>query len=152
MVISASKAGNLRELARALLEEHGADLSSGDSTGKALGEILRAYHRRLSALVGDGGFLSLLELAGRQALPEHPALEPFLSSVSIEAILDPGGKGPASGSGEEGAAALSDFLGQLLSLLRGLGRDQDWAVVELWPGLRALEEAGLLDEPREGGG
>lgn len=138
--------------ARELLTEAGADLASVEKTAAAAQGLFRRIYEHLTPRIGDGAFRSLLQLAHRRALKDHPVLDstlvqaeenPFLGDVSL-ALED----SPSA----EACEALVQVVAESLTLLRALARDQDWDLVELWPGLKALEERGIPVQPDPGQG
>lgn len=159
-----SAAPELLGIAREILAEGAGALGSEeDQPGSPSPEAMVAaaervfgqVHARLASLAGDGGFRSLLELAHLRTVGSHPVLEGMHATPDLGLSLQFGSRegatptcaGAPDHKPDAADAALSDamtaLLAEVLGLLRTLARDQDWTVVDLWPGLQALEKAGL---------
>jgi hypothetical protein len=134
-------------LARDLLADEGADFSSLRNVLHALEVVLGRFHGHLRVLIGDGGFRSLIGLAHFRALQEHSCLEEILINPQGKPFLTMTTLASRDESDSRPTDALAALLAETIVLLRTLARDQDWSIAELWPGVRALKEAGLPLRP-----
>lgn len=137
-------------IARELLGEGGADFSSFDDTFATAQRIIRRFYDHLRPRMGDGAFRSMLQLAHRTAMTKQPVLGDFIVQSDANPFL-----GEATPSIEEADEAtlcegLTHLLAEFLLLMRDLGQDQDWGLVELWPGLKALHRSGVTLDPEKG--
>lgn len=137
----------IKVLARELLADGGAEPTSFSAVRAALDSVLASFHGHLKGLIGEGGFRSLLALSQRRAMESFPVLEKVLVEQDGRlSLVDPRDAG-ASEKEEALAMALVALLAEFLVLVRGLARDQDWSVVNLWPELAPLKAAGLFPRP-----
>jgi hypothetical protein len=138
---------SMTHVARDLLVDAGANLDSGESTLQALQTVLSRFHDHLRLRIGDGGFRSLLELAQKRTLRRHPGLEALIVSSGSNPFFE----GPDAPRPEEWESEIGEglvgLLGEALTLIQQLARDQDWKLVELWPGLKDLDERDALQRP-----
>jgi DNA-binding NarL/FixJ family response regulator len=136
-------------------EEGGTGSPSPETMVAAAERVFGRFHVRLASLAGNGGFRSLLELAHLRTVGSHSVLEGMHVTPELGLSLHSGSREGATPT-REGASnhepdtadaalsnALTALLAEVLALLRTLARDQDWTVVDLWPGLVALKKAGL---------
>jgi hypothetical protein len=138
-------------VARQLLAENGADPLSFDATYKAAQKVFRRFYDHLCPRIGDGAFRSMLQLAHRRAMRRKPVLGRFIVQSDANPFL---GETPSSVEDVDEAElceGLTHLLAESLESLRDLGRDQDWSLVELWPGLELLHRHGPTSRPESGG-
>lgn len=135
------------QVARSLLTEHGADLGAVEPTFEATQTVLRQLYEHLRPRIGDGGFRSVLQLAHRRAVATHPALEALIVQADTNPFLGEVPPATAKGDGDDLCQGFVQVVGEALCLIRELGQDQDWGLVELWPGLKALEEENVPLRP-----
>jgi hypothetical protein len=139
----------IRRVAEDLLSQRGGHLSSLRSTSQALEAVLQDFHEHLNLRIGDEGFRTVLQLAQRRALSDHPVLEKLIPETVENQFLGNSFEIVGGEHDRAGCQALVDLLGEALLLLRELGRDQDWEIADLWPGLKAMDDAGIELEPND---
>ena len=137
-------------VAEELLSQNGADLSTGGETLEAAQKVFRRFYEHLRPRIGDGGFRSMLQLAHRRAMATHPALESFIVQSDSNPFLGETTPVPESDPVSDVSQGLVRVLAESLCLMEELAQDQDWDLVELWPGLKALEDhdVSLLPDAR----
>jgi hypothetical protein len=134
-------------VARKMLGENGADPLSFEATFEAAQKVFRRFYDHLRPRIGDGAFRSMLQLAHRRAMRRKPVLGRFIVQSEANPFL---GEASSSVEGADEAdlcEGLTHLLAESLVSLRDLGRDQDWGLVELWPGLDLLHRHGLTSRP-----
>jgi len=139
----------LAKAARNLLAEAGAREDAWEEILPACRVVFQRFHEHLQPRLGEGGFRALLELAHRRSVRAHPVLEKLVIYPEGDSILQVAGSFRAETEGRPLVSGLVHFLGNTVALIRHIAKDQDWELVDPWPGLGPLEKEGVPLQPAE---
>ena len=146
---SDSEEPGLVQAAKDLLRDGGLNDASAETTLRAVQDTLCRFHEHLRPRLGEGGFRAIVELAHQRAIHSHAVLETVVVESDHPRVLRPRSSRLSSTTEETLGAALVHLLAEVLGLIREVARDQDWNLVEIWPGLGMVREQGIPLKPGE---